>query len=207
MSEEVERSTNETKEVTDKLLHESNEIGATLDIINEIAESINLLSLNASIEAARAGEAGRGFAVVAQEVGSLAASTKESLKNVTDIVSRMQTGAIDVSNFMNGNAQQLLRQNEVIVDTVKGIRMMMDLLKKSVDAISQADSICYIQSKVIMETVAINEDIATSIAEENAEFDNIAGMVQNNVENITALSSQVDNINNMVTELEKILEA
>lgn len=57
-----------------------------------------------------------------------------------------------------------------------------------------------------METVAINEDIATSIAEENAEFDNIAGMVQNNVENITALSSQVDNINNMVTELEKILE-
>lgn len=45
MSEEVERSTNETKEVTDKLLHESNEIGATLDIINEIAESINLLSL------------------------------------------------------------------------------------------------------------------------------------------------------------------
>ena len=207
MSEEVERSTNETKEVTDKLLHESNEIGATLDIINEIAESINLLSLNASIEAARAGEAGRGFAVVAQEVGSLAASTKESLKNVTDIVSRMQTGAIDVSKFMNGNAQQLLRQNEVIVDTVKGIRMMMDLLKKSVDAINQADRICYTQSKVIMETVAINEDIAASITEENSEFGNIAGMVQNNVENIAALSNQVDNINNMVTELEKILEA
>lgn len=207
MSEEVERSTNETKEVTDKLLHESNEIGATLDIINEIAESINLLSLNASIEAARAGEAGRGFAVVAQEVGSLAASTKESLKSVTDIVSRMQTGAIDVSKFMNGNAQQLLRQNEVIVDTVKGIRMMMELLKKSVAAINQADRICDTQNKVIMETVAVNEDIATSIAEENSEFGNIAGMVQNNVENIAALSNQVDNINNMVTELEKILEA
>lgn len=207
MSEKVEQSTNETKEVTDKLLHESNEIGETLDIINGIAESINLLSLNASIEAARAGEAGRGFAVVAQEVGSLAASTKESLKNVTDIVSRMQNGAIDVSKFMNENAEQLLKQNEVIVNTVKGIRMMIELLKKSVEAINQADHICYTQSKVIRETVAINEDIATSITEENSEFGNIAGMVQNNVENITVLSNQVDNINDMITELEKILEA
>lgn len=206
MSEEVERSTNKTKEVTDKLLQESGEIGKTLDIINGIAESINLLSLNASIEAARAGEAGRGFAVVAQEVGHLASSTKDSLKNVTDVVSRVQNGATEVSEFMNANAEQLLMQNKVIVDTVKGIRTMMELLKKSVEAISQADNICYTQNKVIKETVAINEDIAKSIIKENSEFSNIAGMVQNNAEDIVVLSHQVDNINNMITQLEKLLE-
>lgn len=166
MSEEVERSTNRTKEVTDKLLQESGEIGKTLDIINGIAESINLLSLNASIEAARAGEAGRGFAVVAQEVGNLASSTKDSLKNVTDVVSRVQNGANEVSDFMNDNAEQLMQQNKVIVDTVKGIRMMMELLKKSVEAINQADNICNTQNKVIKETVAINEDIVKSIIKE-----------------------------------------
>ena len=89
MSVEVENSTSKTREVTDKLLQESGEIGTTLDIINEIAESINLLALNASIEAARAGEAGKGFAVVAQEVGGLADSTKESLKNVNEVVFRV----------------------------------------------------------------------------------------------------------------------
>ena len=207
MSEEVERSTNKTKAVTDKLLQESGEIGETLDIINGIAESINLLSLNASIEAARAGEAGRGFAVVAQEVGHLAISTKDSLKNVTEVVSRVQNGATEVSEFMNENAEQLLSQNKVIVDTVKGIRMMIELLKKSVDAIKQADSICYTQSKVIEETVAINEDIAKSITRENSEFSNIAGMVQNNAEDVVVLSNQVDSINDMITELEKLLEA
>lgn len=207
MSEEVERSTNRTKEVTDKLLQESGEIGKTLDIINGIAESINLLSLNASIEAARAGEAGRGFAVVAQEVGNLASSTKDSLKNVTDVVSRVQNGANEVSDFMNDNAEQLMQQNKVIVDTVKGIRMMMELLKKSVEAINQADNICNTQNKVIKETVAINEDIVKSIIKENSEFSNIAGMVQSNAEDVVILSNQVDNINNMIVELENLLEA
>lgn len=207
MSEEVKHSTNKTREVTDKLLQESGEIGKTLDIINEIAESINLLALNASIEAARAGEAGKGFAVVAQEVGHLAESTKESLKKVDNVVSRVQNGTEDVFRFMNENAEQLLKQNQVIVDTVQGIRTMMELLKKSVEAIEQADNIRDAQNKVIQKTVTINEDIAERILQENDEFTNIANMVQNNTKEIFTLSSQVDNINSMITELEELLEA
>ena len=206
MSEEVERSAGKTREVTDKLLMESGEIGKTLDIINEIAESINLLALNASIEAARAGEAGKGFAVVAQEVGHLADNTKESLKNVNEVVTRVQSGTNDVFMFMNQNAEQLLSQNKVIVETVEGIRTMMELLKKSVDTIAQADQIRDAQSKVIQETVEINEDIAKRIHSENDEFSNIARMVQSNSEEILVLSEQADNINAMVEELEELLE-
>ena len=206
MSEEVERSTNKTKEVTDKLLTESGEIGKTLDIINEIAESINLLALNASIEAARAGEAGKGFAVVAQEVGHLADSTKESLQNVNDVVTRVQKGTNDVSRFMHQNAEQLLNQNKVIIETVEGIRKMMELLKKSVEAVEQADNIRDEQKKVIQETVEINEDIAERIHTENEEFSNIASMVQSNSEEVVILLEQVDKINSMIKELEQLLE-
>ena len=182
-------------------------MGETLEIINGIAESINLLSLNASIEAARAGESGRGFAVVAQEIGHLASNTKDSLKNVTDIVLRIQNGATEVSSFMNENTEQLLKQNQVIVDTVEGIRTMMELLKKSLEAVGQADRIRNEQNEVIRETVSINEDIASSIESENTEFGNIAEMVQSNAQDILALSTQVENINQMITELEKLLES
>lgn len=206
ISGDVENSTNKTREVTDKLLTESGEIGKTLDIINDIVESINLLALNASIEAARAGEAGRGFAVVAQEVGHLADNTKESLQSVNDVVMRVQVGTNDVSKFMNKNAEQLLNQNKVIVETADGIKKMMQLLKKSVEAIEQADQIRVEQSKVIQETVEINENIAERIHSENEEFSNIASMVQSNSEEVLAISEQIENINSMVRELEELLE-
>lgn len=205
MSNEVEKSTHQTREVTDKLLEESGEIGKTLDIINDIAESINLLALNASIEAARAGEAGKGFAVVAQEVGHLAESTKNSLKNVNDVVTRVQTGTNDVSRFINENAKQLFDQNKVIVETVEGIRTMMELLKSSVTAVAQADKIRLSQNHVIQETVSINEDILGGIQQENEEFNNIANMVQSNTEEIMTITSQVDKLNTMVKELEELL--
>lgn len=206
VSKKMEQSTNETKKVTDKLLMESSEIGKTLDIINEIAESINLLALNASIEAARAGEAGRGFAVVAQEVGHLAESTKDSLKNVNDVVTRVLSGTENVSKIMNENTTQQLAQNKLIDETVEGVRNMMDLLKQSVEAIEQADVICMHQNEIIAETVSINENITESILNENEEFTNIANMVQGNTQEIAEISNQVEVIDKMISDLQVLLE-
>jgi methyl-accepting chemotaxis protein len=60
----------------------SQQIGAVLDIVYELAEQTNILAINATIEAAGAGETGKRFAVVAEEIRKLADRVAGSTKEI-----------------------------------------------------------------------------------------------------------------------------
>ncbi len=74
--------------LVDSLGGAAQQIGAVVQLIDQIAGQTNLLALNATIEAARADEAGKGFAVVASEVKALAAQTARA---TTEIAGRVRT--------------------------------------------------------------------------------------------------------------------
>ena len=73
---------NSMENITDS----SQKMMGIIEIIDDISNRINLLSLNAAIEAARAGEAGKGFAVVADEISKLADQTSSSLKDIDSLI-------------------------------------------------------------------------------------------------------------------------
>ena len=69
----------------------SQQIGGVLDIINELAEQTNILSINATIEAAGAGEHGKRFAVVSDEIRKLAERVSGSTKEIRALVEEIRS--------------------------------------------------------------------------------------------------------------------
>lgn len=203
---EVSESMKATTDMAKTLADAVEEIGVTLKLISDISTSTNLLALNASIEAARAGEAGKGFAVVATEVGNLANSTQESLKEVESVIERVQRNVKKITVQIEENSSKLGTQNEYFANVFKSMQDMTELLGVSVDAIHTMGEAHEKQAEVIRKTVSINQEIAQSIRNENQQFSAINSMAENNANDTTEVANQAGIINEMVDEMSKLLK-
>jgi len=111
------------------LLAQSDEIKMVTEIIRDISDKTNLLSLNASIEAARAGEAGRGFAVVADEISKLADQSMESIGSIGNILNEMKRRVDDSLSAVTGLSSANAMQNNMIHETENVFKEILDRME------------------------------------------------------------------------------
>ncbi len=92
------------------------QIGDMVNMIMDIAEETNLLSLNASIEAARAGEAGRGFAVVAEQIGKLALSSSTAADDISRLTAEIKNTVETAVSQMGESVSEVQKNVEIVSD-------------------------------------------------------------------------------------------
>jgi methyl-accepting chemotaxis protein len=109
----LQQTNNEISTVHDEIV----KLNKVTEYIKFVADTINLLGLNAAIEAARAGESGRSFTVVADEIRKLAADSKVSSAKIANSLKKICVGVDNIYNGMGSLAaiseQQAVQAEEI----------------------------------------------------------------------------------------------
>jgi methyl-accepting chemotaxis protein len=170
-----------------ELGRKSQQIGGILEIINELAEQTNILSINATIEAAGAGDAGRRFAVVADEIRKLSDRVGGSTKEIRALVDEIRSAV-----------------NTTIMATESGSKAVDAVARQFVEA---AEAFAKISSQVINAMEAAKEiELSTKQQASAVEQVNLAiANVSQAARETEASSSQTLQTSSQLTLLSKDL--
>ena len=136
MSTIAERVQSAAKTV-DALGIRSEQIGAIIGTIEDIADQTNLLALNAAIEAARAGEQGRGFAVVADEVRALAERTTRATKEIGEMIKAIQKETKAAVTSMEQSVVQVDQGTSHAAESGRSLQEILDIINDVTEQIGQ----------------------------------------------------------------------
>ena len=166
----------ETSKRIKRLGESSQQIGEIVELIDDIAEQTNILSLNAAIQAAMAGEAGRGFAVVADEVQRLAERSGNATKQIDALVKTIQNDTNEAISSMERSTTEVVSGAKLSKDAGTALEQieavshqLADLInnisdaaaQQAIAAVSTSDSMNVIQEITMQTSTGTNESAAS----------------------------------------------
>jgi methyl-accepting chemotaxis protein len=186
---EVVKKSAETVEALGK---SSKEIGAIVNVIDDIADQTNLLALNAAIEASRAGEHGRGFAVVADEVRKLAEKTSKATKEIAVMVKQIQK---DTTQAIDSMATGTNEVESGIIMADKAGKALNDIIASSSELLD-----------IVNQVAAASEEQSSTAEEISKNVDGINNVTQENALGIQQIALASENLNSFTTELKNTIQ-
>ncbi|MGB9639541.1 MAG: methyl-accepting chemotaxis protein [Anaerolineales bacterium] len=213
--EQIKTKVNISAQKVEDMGQRSNQIGAIVETIEDIASQTNLLALNAAIEAARAGEHGKGFAVVADEVRKLAERSSHATKEIAELVKSIRNSVAEAISAMGetlkeveagaSKSSQAGQALSAIIRTAESVKQQAELTAEAArmmdaasnDLVSAMDSV----SAVVEENTAATEEMAASSNEVTEAIENIASVSEENSAAIEEVSASAEEMSAQVQEV------
>jgi methyl-accepting chemotaxis protein len=191
------------------IFESSAKVNGIIQIINDISDRINLLSLNAAIEAARAGESGRGFAVVADEISKLADQTAASIKEIDRLIKtndrEIQAGASNINRAVDSvsaiisNIEIMNRRITTISDFMQRQLALYSSITGGADTVRQGSlqiRTSMDEQRTVMEEITKTVGVINEVAQRNSET------IEAMSEAAKALMDMVNSLNRDISEYE-----
>jgi methyl-accepting chemotaxis protein len=193
----------------------SQQIGAIVETIDEIASQTNLLALNAAIEAARAGEHGKGFAVVADEVRKLAEKSGQATKEIGALIKGIQQTVGEAVRTMEEGAIEVaagVERADTAGEALHHILQAVEAVAQQVEQISEAAETMNASSQELI----VAMDMVSVVVEENGTateeltlgskkvaqlIENIASVSEENSAAVEEVSASAEEMNAQVEEV------
>lgn len=171
----------QTEEAIEQSAASMQQIHQLVDVILQIAQQTNLLSLNAAIEAARAGEHGKGFSVVAEEVRKLASQSADVVGDIQRII---QT--------VHDSVNHLADSSSTVLDFIDK-RVQPDYERLTGTAEQYNSDAAYFNA-LLSEFSASFEELYASISATKTSLDQVSTSITNSVNKVEAISAQSETI-------------
>jgi methyl-accepting chemotaxis protein len=198
----ISKSNNETEASLRNLLLKMdliNQGGKSIDefmnIIDDITDRINLLSLNAAIEAARAGEHGRGFAVVADEIGKLALATSDNSKQISARISSIIKDITEGTSLMSSTKKQLELTFDLMNTITNRTREVKDLVTGQDNAINR-----------IVLQAGLMDDLSKDIESATDKQSKTIGAAITTIGRLAEMARDISSANNRILELTALVK-
>jgi methyl-accepting chemotaxis protein len=165
----------------------SQEVGAVLDIVSELAEQTNILAINATIEAAGAGEAGKRFAVVADEIRKLADRVGGSTKEVRTLIDDVRSAVNTTVMATETGSKAVDAGTKQFGDVASAFKRIAGLVSTATDAAREIELSTKQQSTAVEQ---VNIAIA-SVTQASMETETSAGQTLQTVSQMATLSKDL----------------